>query len=452
MSLAAFVGMAGVIGTPSAFPVGSYKADLSQAPKSSRGVLQAYFGQSYLVFLSDGRFELCGIEQRGYWRREGNRFVLVYDGFFFARSHEPADALRKAWPESHAEGMILSQGSGGTLVLKDWGAAKGPIVFRPRTKLTVAELLVTSNKDEETPAESTEAYWLLKERQEGEWPSFIRFIGDPKRPWQERSWAALVLGGLKNPKGVEAAAELIVRLTPTKEEGRERTIARSLAGVVERHPTSKTADILIEAQRKGLIQPSVTAKVLKVLKRKSDIPLLMDWLKSELEYDKIDSLEALAVLDAREALSEARRLTMDEKEGVQVRAYGLIARLSPDRAERGEAILKLAKWLDSADFLTPFAAVEALCQTNHPDALPYLVAILGSNRRAIYRRNTAIALGDLGDPRAVQALIEAKTRVGVSEDWQMESEVRRAAAEALVKIGKVKRAEGYSGAGDSVSL
>jgi len=181
------------------------------------------------------------------------------------------------------------------------------------------------------------------------------------------------------------------------------------------------------------------APALRQLNRKTDIPVLLPWLTSKREYDKSETLEALTILEAEEALSIARTLTIDPAEGVQLAAYGLIARTTPDPIERKEAISKLAKWIKSSEFLLPFAAVDALCRSNAPEALPHLVAILGSDMPFMNRRNTAMALGKLGDIRAVPALIEAKSRPSDDLDtWAEESRVRRAVAEALVQLGNLK--------------
>jgi HEAT repeat protein len=378
----------------------------------------------------NGKFELCGSKQKGYWRPHANRFVLVFDGFFDAQWTEPAESLRKAWPQNHAEGLVLSKGSGGSLVLPSWGAVEGPVIFRPMPKRSVAELLVTSNA-EETSAASDEAFYALKDNLEALWPEVLHFVADPKRKVAQRSWAALMLAGLKNRAGVDSAARLILKL-------QEGSLRHALAVCAARNPTDTTGDLLLQANAKGLLQAADVAPALGRLKRRKDVPALIGWLSSKREYDRLESLNALTMLGATEALEPARKLASDPEESVQLASSGLVARLSPDPMERRAAISKLAGWLKSTAFLLPFAAVDALCMSEVPEALPHLVAILGSNMPAVNRRNTAMALGNLGDPRTVPALIEAKLRRDAPGSMVEESEVRRAAAEALVKIGKRK--------------
>ncbi len=429
-------------GFQTGFPVGSYKPDVSKAPVKTRDLLQGYFGRALLVVRPNGEFELSGIEQEGYWRKAGDKFVFVYDGFLSIQSSEPSEVLRKAWPKNHVEGMILRKGADGTLTLSDFGPVPGPVIFRPMPRRTIAQLIVASNPPEgavQLSAAAGEAWSSLKDRIEAEWPEVLRFINDPKRSVPDRGWAAILLQGLKGPKGIEATARLIFDLKPTNVKNRDQSLRGTLARVVAQHPTENAADLLIEAQRRGLLRPADVAPALRQLNRKTDIPVLLPWLTSKREYDKSETLEALTILEAEEALSIARTLTIDPAEGVQLAAYGLIARTTPDPIERKEAISKLAKWIKSSEFLLPFAAVDALCRSKAPEALPHLVAILGSEMPAVNRRNTAMALGKLGDIRAVPALIEAKSRPSDDLDtWAEESRVRRAVAEALVQLGNLK--------------
>lgn len=415
-------------------PVGTYKPDFSHAPKNSRGQLRAYFGPSYLVIRADGSFALCGMEQKGFWRREKHRFILNYDGFFHLQAPALPETIRAQTPTSHLEGMILRPGQGNSMVLRDWGSARGPVIFRPMPRRTVAELIRTSDGDD---GRAIEAYEVLATRRESDWSQFLSFVADEREPAMIRSWAALTLRGVKKPEAIEAAARLIPNIRPIA-KGREETVRNVLAEVVAAHPTESAVSRLAESQEKGLIAASVVAKAIAKLKDPKHIPFLLQWLGSSRKWDRIESLEALTVLDAAEALPPARKATEDADEMVQIKAYGLIARLSPDSAERKAALRKIAGWIKSPEFLLPFDAVDALCASNHPDALPYLAAIMVSDLPALNRRNTATALGKLGDLRAIPVLLEAKKMRPTDDIWG-ESEVCRAAIEALAALGKLKR-------------
>jgi HEAT repeat protein len=73
-------------------------------------------------------------------------------------------------------------------------------------------------------------------------------------------------------------------------------------------------------------------------------------------------------------------------------------------------------------------AASALGTLGHPRAVESLIKALG-DRNAEARRAAAFALGKLGDPRAVDPLIRALGN---------ESAARKAAAEALTRLGEVK--------------
>lgn len=419
-------------------PVGTYRPDFSRAPKGSQAILRAYFGPVFLSIRQDGSFELLGSRQRGFWRREEGRLILNFDGFFDIRSPETPEQIRARTPHSHLEGLILRPGPGNSLVLHRWGQAAGPVIFRPMPRRSVRELIRTSEGED---GRGMEAFEVLATRRESEWQDFLKFVADDREPALLRSWATLVLRGVKNPKAIEAVARLIPAIKPL-DKGRERLIRTNLAEIVIAHPTESAIDLLLQAQEKNLIPASSVAKAIAKLKDPKHIPLLLQWLGSSRNWDRIESLEALTVLDAVEALPPARKATEDADEMVQIKAYGLIARLSPDSAERKAALRKIAGWIKSPEFLLPFDAVDALCTSNHPDALSYLAAVMVSDLPAINRRNTAMALGKLGDLRAVPVLLEAKKMRPTDDIW-MESEVRRAAIEALAALGKLKRSSRY---------
>ncbi|MBS1721279.1 MAG: HEAT repeat domain-containing protein [Armatimonadetes bacterium] len=421
------------------FPVGSYRPDVSKAPVKSRGALDAYFGRSLLRVQSDGRFFLCGRRQQGYWRQVGEQTVCVYDGFFMISSSQPTEDLKKKWPKSNLEGLVLRRGPNGTLILNDWGRVMGPVIFRPMPKRTIPELIVTSHSEGDSILKAEEeAFYALRDRMEAEWPQVLSFINDPKQSAAMRTWAAIMLD-VKDPKGIEAMAQLIFDLKPTNVKNRDQSIRRSLAWRIADNPTEKSADLLIEATRKGLLTPTNVAPALAKLGPKADIPLLISWLTTTRQRDNEAALEALTVLGGDEALSQARTLASSPEEGVQLAANGLIARFSKDAAERKAAIAKVARWLYSSNFVVGCNAVRALGASKSPDALPFLAAVLLSDASGIVRRDAATALGDLGDPRAVPALIEAKLREsGDGKNLFEEAQVWRAAAEALLKLSRSK--------------
>lgn len=105
----------------------------------------AYFNPHYLVMRPRFEFVLAGGEQRGYWRQEGSKYVLVFDGLFSAHSTEAEEVLRKKMPKNHLEGLVLERGPEGTLFLRKWGQDWGPVVYRPLPRRSISELVKLSS-------------------------------------------------------------------------------------------------------------------------------------------------------------------------------------------------------------------------------------------------------------------------------------------------------------------
>ena len=407
----------------------------------------AYFNPHYLVIRSRFEFELAGAEQRGYWRKEGGKYILVFDGLFAVPSVEPEEVLRKKVPRNHLEGLVLEQGPKGTLILRKWGQDWGPVIYRPLPRRSISELVkLSSTYNEAFGTEKMgavdEAHSALIDRVNSDWPEILSFINDPKSTWDHKIWAAINLGSLKDSKGIEEAARMIPAVKDHEGKKREASFRRILSRPAAKRPTDQTADLLIKFQSQGLLQPADVASALGRLKRQKDIDLLISWLDSEREFDKIYSLQALTASSAGKALLRARQLGNDSKVSVQLAAYGLIARITKDEKERKASVSAIAKWTKSGDFMTPSYAVDALVNSRAPEAFPHLVALLSSDASSILRSNVADDLGELGDLRAVPALLEARQRqrqAADMDDWPGEARAIRSASEALVKLGRIKR-------------
>lgn len=436
-----------IASTADQFPIGSYKPDISGVPKDAKGIMGAYFNLHYLVISPGFNFTLAGGEQRGYWRQEGKKYVLVFDGFFAAPSSEPEEVLRKKVPKNHLEGLVLEKGPNGTLILNKWGQDWGPVIYRPLPRRSITELVkLSSTYNEAFGTEKMgavdEAHCALIDRVNSDWFELLMFINDPKQSWDHRIWAAINLGSLQNSKGIEEAVRMIPVIKDPEGKKREASLRRILSRLAAKRPTDQTAERLIKYQIQGLLRAADVAPALGRLKREKHTNLLIGWLSSEKEFDKIYSLQALTELAAIGALPQARQLVNDPQVSVQLAAHALIARTTPDELERKASVRSIAKWTKGGDFMTPSYAVDALVNSRAPEAFPHLVALLSSDASSILRSNVADDLGDLGDLRAVPALLEARQRRAADMDgWPGEARVIRSASEALVKLGRIKRGQ-----------
>lgn len=407
-------------------PVGTYRVDLSHAPKRYRDMLRLIF-PGYVAFYPQGSsyhfspYEEDAPGQTGYWRWERNRLVLVHDGILSFKGVEPRSALMKLWPTSHVDGYVLRRSSGGSFVLSSFGAVEGPIYFRPMPRRIVAQLLDTSSLETDTPA-GDEAYHALKIDIDTRWPDVLRYIGDHQRSLDRRGWASILLYGLRSPQGINAIADWILQ----NPDSDSRRILRPLAGVVARHPTTDAVEKLVEAEDRKLVPASVVAEAIGRLGHERHLPLLVEWTMREEQYVIANSLSAIAVIRGEAGLDRARALTNHAESLVQAAAYGLILRASSEGTERALALRELYRIGRESGFFQAARAVDALIDSGRPEVVPILVALLETHPSYVVQRDSATGLGKLLDRRAVPSLM----RVKQSSDYDVE--VRRAAAEALV--------------------
>ncbi len=423
---------------PPSFPAGSYAPDFSQTSGKGGRALKDYFGKTYLLLSGSGDYYLCGPNQIGVWREQGGKIVVVFDGRGNDISPQPRATQRKTWPRDQRSGMFLRRGANRTLVLESWGPHVGLVIFRPMPKRSVTQLLLVKEGIDSTP-KGLEALAALRIQKQTQWPEMLQFINDPKRTGDQRSWGAIVLTGITDPNGINAAAKLIFALKPASTREKTEMIRMGLADVVAAAPTEIAVDLLIKAQAKGLVRASSVAPAMGKLARPKDAAQLVAWLTSKDEFDKIEALRALMKSEgAADGLPAARRLINDPEPMVQVWAYGLIARATTEPTERQNVINALGAWTTEFRGLESFFAMEALCDSKVREAVPYLNSILSSNTPPRFRRNTAVALGKLADARSIPALRYARARREGRGEKAQELEVNRAAAEALLLFEKAE--------------
>ncbi len=417
---------------PVTFPEGSYRVDLTNATVADQLELGEYFLDSFLIISSESnRFSITGQERRGFWRGDRDRFAMVFDEVREIPSTLTTASLMRIRPATLEQGFYLRRGPNKSLLL-DWKNSVGRVFFTPMPERTVSELV---NLHEEAPSHAIrdEAHLALSEIRNGSWKGLLAVILDPNESKGARTWAAIMYTSVRNPEGIREGAKALVNVS----DWITRTF---LVQPVANYPSDETVDLLLHAQSRGLLRPENVAPALGKLMRKKDVPLLMEWLGSDRGADQEAALIALTAMRESQAIVPARRLVSAKGGIVQARAWGLIATLSSDTFERNEAFANLARLAQNPEGMIGHAALDALIDTRSSKALPYMTAILNSNIDGSIRRDAASALADLGDPRAIPALVQATKRKDDPETEYWKRTVIRAAAEAIESLQQVERA------------
>ena len=419
---------------PSGFrpsPVGTYRPDLSRAPRASLSVLKTVFGSALLRVSPDGRFSLCGIRQTGFWRIHQGRLVLVNEGFMGSPFAVPDEQLKRTWPGNGVSGLVLSLRSPNRLELPSFGRVAGPISFVRQPSRATRALIVESRRDE-MDAVTEEAYMQLSDELPTRWREVRAAINDPKFSAQYRSWAALIWHGPATDEVASAMAELCEELkTEGLTERQAGSIRRAIGRNLSKIATNTILSRVLALESKGFFSRTDVAEAIARTQHHEGEAVLIKWLQSRNAYDRGAACEALAKLGAKDALPSIRPLAKDVEAQARIGALAAIAQLSTDPHDRESAIGELAKEL-RGDWLDACSAAEALGVTKSRLAVKPLVgALAGEN--VFVRRVAAEQLGALGFAEAIPALLEAKG--GSPSAWveSISSKIRGDAAFANVE-------------------
>lgn len=143
----------------------------------------------------------------------------------------------------------------------------------------------------------------------------------------------------------------------------------------------------------------------KEQQNQADIDALIEQCRNGNGEEQIDAMRALDEANARSAVPAILPLLASEDEWVRDRAVIVLSHLGQDHLESvGPAIEKLLE--DPSEFIRNEAA-EAFCLLPYPAARPSLERMLLHDPYWVARASAAMALGELGDPRALGALEQA---------------------------------------------
>ncbi|MBH0200829.1 MAG: HEAT repeat domain-containing protein [Nitrospira sp.] len=229
--------------------------------------------------------------------------------------------------------------------------------------------------------------------------------------WAIRGEAAGLLGTFKDPRAV---APLVSLLRDQDRSVREAAIdaLRSIgAPAVEAVGTCLTAPDLS-------IQESASAILAAIADERVLAPLITalhnsDWIV------RMHAAKALGRIRNAEAVEPLIPLLHDKVKAVREEAAAALAAIGD------AAISSLLKALQHEDWLVRLHAVESLGKAHSKQAVEPLLSVLFNDRDSAVREDAVRALGEIGDPQAVDYLFTAMREPGL----------RTVAVEALGRIG-----------------
>lgn len=431
----------GLVQSPDLEPfLGSYRADCSKARKH-RDALEAAYGNRALVLARDGTFEYCGSDQVGYWRKEGDKLILVYASFFGTPFNATEETLKRSMPRTPIHGLVLHIQADKTLRLDFDGIAKGPVFFKKQAEQSLASLIrKTGNWDH---PDSCETFTILKNRATIEQRSIVDVALNPRASIVDRTGAALAIGQIESLNGetmlrlLDALPTLRISGTTPKQRSFQRTLRSGILGTLLRSPTPVIRQALIRQVEAGTIEAWQIEPLFDRWKQAENEVVLTKWLESNNPYQLRVALKVLSKANRKIALHSSYRLVSHDSERVRYFAQAVIARLSPDKEERIRSLLFLKMRSKKTGSKDSWGACQALRIVQTSESLPYLAAtLLARDTDENGRGDIVDALGELGDARAVPSLLEAFKDDSLSAFPMFRVDI----LEALEKIAKAKKA------------
>lgn len=404
---------------------GLYTFDPASCPVKSRDVAKAIFGNSPLFLGDKGEFHYAKGLQYGFWRVAGSRVVLVNEGFGNVAYVAPNAVLRRAWPKTSMEGIVFDLQRDGSLVLPKFGGLKGPITLRRMPRVSTVELLQQS-LDEDYGV----AWWAEWSRvAAGRFEEVLAMASNPKTEPRLRVYAASQLKGI-TPERADKILNFALSLSKRKTERVIRGVIRSLTYSLLSTPTDDTLRRIfthradLRARDESILQAIERDRMMN----HSDI--VDHYLSSDEPNILMRACRAASVTDHTTALARIRPLCDHSDRGLKVAALGAVARLSGNHAERVTALSNLHKLLGTGTW-GDSDIVRAWEESGRQEALPYLVNVMLGPFPDHVRRDAATALGNLGFPEAVPALIRCKLGLDENSLSPLESGSKKSAEEAF---------------------
>lgn len=229
--------------------------------------------------------------------------------------------------------------------------------------------------------------------------------------WAIRGEAAGLLGTFKDARAVVPLISLLRDQDRSVREAAIEALRAIGAPAVE-----AVGACLTEADLS--VQESASAILATIADRRVLTPLLQalssnDWIV------RMHAAKALGKVQSADAVEPLIPLLQDKVKAVREEAAAALAAIGD------AAIPALLKALQHADWLVRLHAVESLGKAKSKPAVEPLLSVLFNDRDLAVREDAVRALGEIGDPRAVEHLFTAMREPGL----------RTLAVEALGRIG-----------------
>jgi HEAT repeat protein len=229
--------------------------------------------------------------------------------------------------------------------------------------------------------------------------------------WAIREEAAATLGTFRDARAVGPLVQLLGdEDRAVREAAIQALTAIGEAAVPDLGRCLKGANLTVQESAISILATIADIRVLDVLLSALSST---DWIV------RMHAAKGLGRIADPRCIARMMPLLQDKVKAVRVEAAEALARIGQ------AAVPSLLEALQSREWLVKLHAIEALGKMQSPDTVEPLLFVLFNDPDAAVRTDAVRALGDIGDPRAVDFLLTALNDL----------DVRPVAVESLGKIG-----------------
>lgn len=234
------------------------------------------------------------------------------------------------------------------------------------------------------------------------------------RSWQVRQAAIGALGTVRDPRAIRPLVKAL---------GDERVYEAAIQALAK-YGADAVEDLLVALDDERPAVQARTARVLAQVQDRRAVDPLVKLLRHREKSVRITAIKALGRSRSTAAVAPLVRMLDDTASEVRQAAAEALGELADPLAV--EALSKALPQSSNRDWLVRLSIATALGRIGAPAVLDALVVALKEDPTSLVRIAAATALGEIGDPRARQALINAQ--------MDPDPKVQSAAATALNQL------------------